>query len=695
MRTFDDIQRRWALLFSTSIGVDLRQSVRDGEGFDPCEDGLRSVCWKAFLLYGPLSQGSWPKKLIESRSAYTSLRDHFLRFIDHPNDLHSSADPLADDDNSPWSTLRQDELNREEIFQDVTRCMQDNYFFREPDTQKKLLDILFIYAKLNPDIGYRQGMHELLAPILWIIQQDAVDLASFPNADTQTEGTNFMLEALNSKYVEHDTFSLFCAVMQTAKAFYEIGDNQDSSPIITRSRRIHDEILAVIDPELATHLTVVGILPQIYSIRWIRLLFGREFEFKQVLRIWDLLFAENLKPDIVDLTCVSMLLRTRWMLVEADYTTAITALTHYQMPDSADGPQQLVRDAIFLDRNRNEEAGATLIQRYTGRRPKISPAVNKSSLPNTRTNRTLPQRNPPSRSPGRFASPQRQLEGFFSEVTGNLQKRTEGWNVSKAVRSAVGEVRRNMNNYQTTTHLRQHSSDVPYLGRRSNDSRLEDARQVSGGVMREMEQRNKALARMLDDSLESLRSSRLVNPESSGEAEQDFNLTLAKIQLVSVYLMNPDLPILTEDHADTTDSPVKLSMDDATSSSNSHPATPSEANDVSATQKTLAPPAEIKVRPSETTYETATTRENKGSQPKPQGSLRPSLQDASFSFMLGEDRHRSSFVSSVAQLPEQRRDSQSKGRTKQMLTEESQPGRRESDGEDDGFTLTKIRGGRD
>ena len=39
-------RRRWASLFGTSIGVDLRQAIRDGEGFDPCEDGLRSVCWK-------------------------------------------------------------------------------------------------------------------------------------------------------------------------------------------------------------------------------------------------------------------------------------------------------------------------------------------------------------------------------------------------------------------------------------------------------------------------------------------------------------------------------------------------------------------------------------------------------------------------------------------------------------------------
>jgi len=98
MRQFQDVEKRWSLLFNTSIGVDLRQAIQDDGDFDPCEDGLRSVCWKAFLLNGPLSKVSWLKKLKDSRSAYISLRDHFLKYIDNPNDLHSSVDPLADDE---------------------------------------------------------------------------------------------------------------------------------------------------------------------------------------------------------------------------------------------------------------------------------------------------------------------------------------------------------------------------------------------------------------------------------------------------------------------------------------------------------------------------------------------------------------------------------------------------------------------
>lgn len=109
-------------------------------------------------------------------------------------------------------------------------------------------------------------MHELLAPILWVIQQDAVDATAVPDANKTGEGIDFMMQALDDKFVEHDAFNLFCALMQTAKAFYEIGENKDSSPIIAQSKRIHDDILTAIDPELALHLHVIGILPQIYSM---------------------------------------------------------------------------------------------------------------------------------------------------------------------------------------------------------------------------------------------------------------------------------------------------------------------------------------------------------------------------------------------------------------------------------------------
>lgn len=58
--------------------------------------GLRSVCWKTFLLFDTLDVAEWQKTLAASRSAYDSLRAHFLRFIENPNDVNAGLDdPLS------------------------------------------------------------------------------------------------------------------------------------------------------------------------------------------------------------------------------------------------------------------------------------------------------------------------------------------------------------------------------------------------------------------------------------------------------------------------------------------------------------------------------------------------------------------------------------------------------------------------
>jgi len=196
--------------------------------------------------------------------------------------------------------------------------MPENLYFREPSTQNMLLNILFVYCKLNRDIGYRQGMHEILAPIIWVVTRDAIDPRSL-GAD-HADLNRGMISNLDHDYVEHDAFTLFGAIMQTVKGFYEMGSNSlpttsglpNNSPIVERSKRIHENYLHHADPELAEHLTAIEILPQIFLIRWVRLLFGREFPFDDVLALWDILFAEDPGLDLVDLVSVSMLLRIRW-----------------------------------------------------------------------------------------------------------------------------------------------------------------------------------------------------------------------------------------------------------------------------------------------------------------------------------------------------------------------------------------------
>lgn len=159
---------------------------------------------------------------------------------------------------------------RAEIQQDVRR-LPDDANYHDTHIQQIVLDILFIYCKLNPDRGgYRQGMHELLAPIVHVLEQDALNRSAV-KAATLDEA---MLEVLDANYIEHDAYTLFSRLMEHAKSFYEvietdtIPDNSNmqgqSSSIVERSRQIHEIYLHKIDPDLAMHLKNIEILPQIF-----------------------------------------------------------------------------------------------------------------------------------------------------------------------------------------------------------------------------------------------------------------------------------------------------------------------------------------------------------------------------------------------------------------------------------------------
>jgi TBC1 domain family protein 5 len=180
---------------------------------------------------------------------------------------------------SPWNTLRQDEEMRAEIFQDVERCMPEEPYFRDPHTQRIMLDILFIFCKINQDVGYRQGMHELLAPILWVVEQDAIDYGTNGDRSPGSGADAILKQTIDPAYIEHDAFTLLSLTMRTAKSFYELGEpdrrssNPSSgtgtpqlgvSPIVERSKRIHEVYLARLDPGLAKHLTDIEVLPQIF-----------------------------------------------------------------------------------------------------------------------------------------------------------------------------------------------------------------------------------------------------------------------------------------------------------------------------------------------------------------------------------------------------------------------------------------------
>jgi len=98
MRSLQDASASWQDLKQYKNLKDLQEAVRlDGGHSSPAaSSGLRSACWKTFLLFDSVDTVTWPKTLASSRSAYNSLRMHFLSQLDNQDELSDLMDDEAD-----------------------------------------------------------------------------------------------------------------------------------------------------------------------------------------------------------------------------------------------------------------------------------------------------------------------------------------------------------------------------------------------------------------------------------------------------------------------------------------------------------------------------------------------------------------------------------------------------------------------
>ena len=95
---------------------------------------------------------------------------------------------------------------------------------------------------------------------------------------------------------------------------------------------INEQIVRRQDYELYHHLVSMEIAPQIYGIRWMRLLFGREFQMQDLLVVWDAIFADGFA--LCDYIFAAMLLVIRKLLLVSDYAQCLYHLMRYpSVPD--------------------------------------------------------------------------------------------------------------------------------------------------------------------------------------------------------------------------------------------------------------------------------------------------------------------------------------------------------------------------
>jgi TBC1 domain family protein 5 len=394
------------------------------------------------------------------------------------------------------------------------------------------------------------------------------------------------------------------------------------------------------------------------------------------------------------------------LVLDADYTTALSLLLHYSLPPSPDGTAGLVKDAEYLDHNRSSEAGASVVERYSGRRPGSQagkkPSSGKGGLTGLASDARRQERRhiqpalspSPNRLSASLLSQQRGLEALFQDVSGEVQRRTEGWSIAKAVKGAVGEVKRNVQNLQQETSARK---DI--IARQARDQEPDtNDHQIVAQSIQELQERNNVLAKMLGTALESLRELKEGAIDDKERVnDESFDIILAKLQFVQVYLADPDIPIPTEvpegvgNHGK--DQVKKKVSGEVTPVTDKLSWSKELTNSTRATSEERRPAVRLhEVMPARKTNSNLDGKAIPHTDLPPTRQQRPSLAESSFSFMLGEGRHRSSFVSSVSAPPEQRRGSDPKSKPKQPVVGDREIAAKGTESEDDGFTMSSLRG---
>lgn len=235
-------------------------------GLDP-DDGVRKEAW-LFLL----GVHDWYSTRDERRAQLASLRDGYVKlkgaWWERLVDLGGQGEM------GEWWREQ-----RARIEKDVHRTDRNVPIFAgesqphpDPDSPfaatgtnvhlEQLKDLLLTYNEYNKELGYVQGMSDLLAPIYAVVQDDAVAFWCFQHFMDRME-RNFL---------------------------------RDQSGMRAQLLAL-DHLVQFMDPKLYAHLQSADSTNFFFFFRMLLVWYKREFEWNDVLRLWEVLWTDRLSSS--------------------------------------------------------------------------------------------------------------------------------------------------------------------------------------------------------------------------------------------------------------------------------------------------------------------------------------------------------------------------------------------------------------
>jgi len=189
--------------------------------------GVRGLVWKVLLGLLPSGdESNWAEIISAKRAAYLELSArHVIKQCDLVAEDGDPLDnnPLMQNEDSLWTKYFAQVEIEKEIKKDLERIFPEFEFFQQPAIQEMMLRVLLVWSKLNLDVGYRQGMHELLGPLLMTLVNSSFD--------AQEEQRAHPLAILcSAQHVEADSYLLFEIMMHKMKDMFAVSVAVKSLP---------------------------------------------------------------------------------------------------------------------------------------------------------------------------------------------------------------------------------------------------------------------------------------------------------------------------------------------------------------------------------------------------------------------------------------------------------------------------------
>ncbi|CAK4034717.1 GTPase-activating gyp7 [Lecanosticta acicola] len=250
------------------------------------DDGARKEAW-LFLL----GVYEWDSTKEERHAKMNSLRDEYIRL------KGAWWERMVDE----TGTLEEREWWKEQkmrIEKDVHRTDRHLPLFAgediphpDPDSPfaeagtnvhlEQMKDMLLTYNEYNRDLGYVQGMSDLLAPIYAVEQDDAVAFWGF---------TKFM-ERMERNFL------------------------RDQSGMRLQLLTL-DQLVQLLDPKLYEHLEKLDSTNFFFFFRMLLVWYKREFDFEAILRLWEGLWTDYLSANFHLFIAAAILEKHREVIME-------------------------------------------------------------------------------------------------------------------------------------------------------------------------------------------------------------------------------------------------------------------------------------------------------------------------------------------------------------------------------------------